>query len=65
VAVRAQRRGDLYVPQVDPMTVDMHGLLHKDHLQIDELKLGAFGGNAVLAVMRAGLPSRAGTCRVR
>jgi len=42
-------RGDLYVPQVDPMSVDMHGLLHKDHLQIDELKLGAFGGEALLA----------------
>jgi autotransporter translocation and assembly factor TamB len=41
--------GDLYVPQVDPMTVAMHGLLHKDHLQIDEMQLGAFGGKALLA----------------
>jgi autotransporter translocation and assembly factor TamB len=30
------------------MTVAMHGALHKDHLQIDELHLGAFGGNAQL-----------------
>jgi translocation and assembly module TamB len=44
-----QGSGDLYVPQIDPMTVAMHGLLHKDHLQIDELQLGAFGGKAVLA----------------
>jgi translocation and assembly module TamB len=41
--------GDLYVPQLDPMAVSMHGLLHKDHLQIDELELGAFGGKALLA----------------
>jgi autotransporter translocation and assembly factor TamB len=41
--------GDLYVPQIDPMTVEMRGLLHKDHLQIDELQLGAFGGQATLA----------------
>jgi translocation and assembly module TamB len=41
--------GDLYVPQVDPMTVAMHGLLHKDHLQIGEMQLGAFGGKALLA----------------
>ncbi|HEU4781448.1 MAG TPA: translocation/assembly module TamB domain-containing protein [Steroidobacteraceae bacterium] len=41
--------GDLYVPQIDPMTVDLRGALHKDHLQIDELDLGAFGGNAALA----------------
>jgi translocation and assembly module TamB len=41
--------GDLYVPQIDPMTVAMRGLLHKDHLQIDEMQLGAFGGKAVLA----------------
>ena len=32
-----------------PMTVAMRGALHKDHLQIDELDLGAFGGNAQLA----------------
>ncbi|HTU67982.1 MAG TPA: translocation/assembly module TamB domain-containing protein [Steroidobacteraceae bacterium] len=41
--------GDLYVPDLDPMTVAMRGLLHKDHLQIDQLDLGAFGGNAKLA----------------
>jgi len=42
-------RGDLYVPQIDPMTVAMRGALHKDHLAIDELNLGAFGGSALLA----------------
>ena len=31
------------------MTVAMRGALHKDHLQIDELDLGAFGGHALLA----------------
>jgi translocation and assembly module TamB len=41
--------GDLFIPQLDPMTVAMRGALHKDHLQIDDLKLGAFGGNAALA----------------
>jgi translocation and assembly module TamB len=41
--------GDLLVPQLDPMNVDMRGALHKDHLQIDELQLGAFGGKANLA----------------
>jgi translocation and assembly module TamB len=41
--------GDLIVPGLDPMTVAMHGALHKDHLQIDDLDLGAFGGNALLA----------------
>ena len=41
--------GDLYVPQLDPMTVAVRGALHKDHLQIDELELGAFGGRAQLA----------------
>jgi translocation and assembly module TamB len=44
-----EARGDLFIPQLDPMTVAMHGALHKDHLQIDELDLGAFGGNARLA----------------
>ena len=29
--------GDLYVPQLDPMTVAVRGALHKDHLQMDEL----------------------------
>ena len=42
-------RGDLYVPRVDPMTVSMRGALHKDHLGIDQLDLGAFGGQARLA----------------
>ena len=42
-------RGDLYIPQIDPMTMAMRGALHKDHLQIDELDLGAFGGHALLA----------------
>jgi autotransporter translocation and assembly factor TamB len=42
-------RGDLYVPRLDPMTVEVRGALHKDHLQIDELDLGAFGGHALLA----------------
>jgi translocation and assembly module TamB len=42
-------RGDLYVPQVDPMTVAMRGSLFKDHLQMDELQLGAFGGRGTLA----------------
>ena len=41
--------GDLYIPQLDPMTVAMRGALHKDHLQIDELQLGAFDGKALLA----------------
>jgi translocation and assembly module TamB len=41
--------GELFVPQLDPMTVDMRGALHRDHLQIDELDLGAFGGKALLA----------------
>jgi translocation and assembly module TamB len=41
--------GDLYVPQLDPMTVAVRGALHKDHLAIDELGLGAFGGTAQLA----------------
>lgn len=41
--------GDLYVPQLDPMTVKMRGALHKDHLAIDELDLGAFDGRALLA----------------
>jgi translocation and assembly module TamB len=42
-------RGDLYVPQIDPMTVAMRGALHNDHLQMDELEVGAFGGQASLA----------------
>jgi translocation and assembly module TamB len=41
--------GELYVPQLDPMTVALRGALHKDHLQIDELQLGAFGGESLLA----------------
>jgi translocation and assembly module TamB len=41
--------GDLLIPQLDPMTVAMRGALHKDRLQIDELDLGAFEGQALLA----------------
>ena len=41
--------GDLYIPQLDPMAVALRGALHKDHLQIDQLDLGAFGGHAQLA----------------
>jgi translocation and assembly module TamB len=41
--------GDLYVPRVDPMTVALRGALHKDHIAIDQLDLGAFGGQAQLA----------------
>jgi translocation and assembly module TamB len=41
--------GDLFVPQLEPMTVKMRGALHKDHLAIDELDLGAFDGHALLA----------------
>jgi translocation and assembly module TamB len=41
--------GDLFIPQLEPMTVDMRGALHKDHLQIDALRMGAFGGTAQLA----------------
>ena len=41
--------GDLFVPQLDPMTVAVRGALHKDHLQMDELALGAFGGKGDLA----------------
>ncbi len=41
--------GELIVPQVAPMNVALHGALGKDHLQIDQLDLGAFGGHALLA----------------
>jgi len=41
--------GDLYIPQFDPMAVAVRGALHKDHLQMDELDLGALGGSAKLA----------------
>jgi hypothetical protein len=41
--------GDLFVPQLDPMTVAVRGALHKDHLQMDQLELGAFGGQGDLA----------------
>jgi translocation and assembly module TamB len=41
--------GELYVPGVDPMSVAMRGALHKDHLQIAELQLGAFGAESLLA----------------
>ena len=55
--MRITASGDLYVPQLDPMTVAMRGALHKDHLQIDELDLGAFGGKAH-ARRRGALESR-------
>jgi len=41
--------GELLIPQLEPMTVALRGALHKDHLQIDQLDLGAFGGSALLA----------------
>jgi len=41
--------GELIVPQIEPMSVALRGALHKDHLQIDELDLGAFDGHALLA----------------
>lgn len=41
--------GELVVPQFAPMSVALRGALHKDHLRIDELALGAFGGSARLA----------------
>jgi translocation and assembly module TamB len=41
--------GDLQIPAVAPMTLAMRGFLHKDHLAIDSLDLGAFGGRAQLA----------------
>ncbi|HEU5137121.1 MAG TPA: translocation/assembly module TamB domain-containing protein [Steroidobacteraceae bacterium] len=40
--------GDLYIPKFDPMTVAVRGELHKDHLQMDELDVGALGGKAKL-----------------
>jgi translocation and assembly module TamB len=36
-------------PSIDPIGLDLRGRLHKDHLLIDELDLGAFGGSARLA----------------
>ncbi len=41
--------GELVVPQLAPMGVALRGALHKDHLQVDELNLGAFGGSSRLA----------------
>lgn len=41
--------GELLVPRIDPMTVAVKGALHKDHLAMAELDLGAFGGRALLA----------------
>ena len=41
--------GELFVPQLEPMTVGLRGALHKDHLAIDQLEMGAFGGKATLA----------------
>jgi translocation and assembly module TamB len=42
-------RGELFVPRLEPMAVDLSGALHKDHLAIETLNLGAFGGHAQLA----------------
>ena len=41
--------GELYVPQLEPMRVQMRGALHKDHLALDEVDLAAFDGHALLA----------------
>ena len=41
--------GDLYVPQLEPMTFGTRATLHKDHLALEQLDLGAFGGRALLA----------------
>lgn len=50
--------GDLNVPDLDPMTIAMRGAIHKDHLQIDELNLGAFGGTSALAGEARWTPSQ-------
>ena len=44
-----EANGELYIPQLEPMTAQVRGALHKDHLQIDQLDLGAFGGHSRLA----------------
>ena len=49
LAVRAHGQRRTVRTADRPMTVAMRGALHKDHLQIDELDLGAFGGSALLA----------------
>ena len=41
--------GELIVPQIPPMSVAVRGALGKEHLQIDQLDLGAFEGHALLA----------------
>lgn len=41
--------GDLHVPRLDPMSVELRGQLHKEFLAIERLDLGGFGGNALLA----------------
>ena len=41
--------GEVYVPGLDPMAAALRGGLYKDHLQIDQLDLGAFGGHSQLA----------------
>jgi len=41
--------GGLFVPKLEPMTIGLRGALHKDHLAIEQLELGAFGGSASLA----------------
>lgn len=40
--------GELFVPRVEPMAVDLQGALHKDHLDIATLELAGFGGRAQL-----------------
>jgi translocation and assembly module TamB len=42
-------RGDVHVPRLDPMTAELGGALHKDHLAIERLLLNAFGGTAQLS----------------
>lgn len=41
--------GELQIPALEAMTLQMRGALHKDHLAIDSLALGAFDGHAQLA----------------
>jgi translocation and assembly module TamB len=40
--------GELYVPLIDPMSVDMGGNLHKDRVTFERLAIGGFGGRAQL-----------------
>lgn len=41
--------GDLVLPGLAPMTVNLEGALSKDHLRIAALEVGAFDGTALLA----------------